>query len=540
VPNGAAPGRQNGHFRHGDEPQPTPLPDPVRPQGRRHELEATPAEWGRPSLVSTHLSLLVDLAALLGREVDLDAILRSACERVAHALSAERATVWLVDSDRGDLVSRVALDADLSAMRLPLGRGIAGWVAETGEIARVSSAREDARFSSEADEKTGFSTGSVLAVPIQEDRGAPVRGVLQLLNRRGGGAFDEDDERTLSVLGRELARALSMTTLRARDAATKGVTLRGPINRIVGTSPGLVRVYERVALAARTHAHVLLRGETGTGKGLFARAIHANSARQAKPFVVVDCTTLPPSLVESELFGHERGAFTGADRRVPGKVEQADGGTLFLDEIGDLPVESQGKLLRFLQEGAFERVGGRVTLATDARIVTATHRDLEALVAAGRFRQDLYYRLRVVEIVMPPLRERGKSEIVELGRHFADAFARVYERPTPVFDPTFVDWMEKHPFPGNVRELEHVVESAVALSPDGVLRLPDGVGARASVPPTVPADGIVLPEGLTLDDASVRYVEATLARVEGNKSEAARLLGVSRNKLARVLARAKR
>ncbi len=540
MPNGAAPGRENVPFRHGDAPQPTPLPDPVRPQGRRHELEATPAECGRPSVVSTHLSLLVDLAALLGREVDLDAILRSACERVAHALSAERATVWLVDSDRGDLVSRVALDADLSAMRLPLGRGIAGWVAETGEIARVSSAREDVRFSSEADEKTGFSTGSVLAVPIQEDRGAPVRGVLQLLNRRGGGAFDEDDERTLSVLGRELARALSMTTLRARDAATKGLTLRGPINRIVGTSPGLVRVYERVALAARTHAHVLLRGETGTGKGLFARAIHANSARQAKPFVVVDCTTLPPSLVESELFGHERGAFTGADRRVPGKVEQADGGTLFLDEIGDLPIESQGKLLRFLQEGAFERVGGRVTLATDARIVTATHRDLEALVAAGRFRQDLYYRLRVVEIVMPPLRERGKSEIVELGRHFADAFARVYERPTPVFDPTFVAWMEKHPFPGNVRELEHVVESAVALSPDGVLRLPDGVGGRSSRPPTVLANGIVVPEGLTLDDASRRYAEATLSRADGNKSEAARLLGVSRNTLARVLARAKR
>ena len=491
--------------------------------------------------MSTHLSLLVDLAALLGREVDLDAILRSACERVAHALRAERATVWLVDADRGDLVSRVALDADLSTMRLPLGRGIAGWVAETGQAARVSSAREDTRFSSEADEKTGFTTGSVLAVPIQEESGAPVRGVLQLLNRRDRGAFDEDDERTLSVLARELARALAMTTLRARDSATKGVTLRGPINRIVGTSPGLVRVYERVALAARTHAHVLLRGETGTGKGLFARAIHANSARQAKPFVVVDCTTLPPSLVESELFGHERGAFTGADRRVPGKVEQAEGGTLFLDEIGDLPIESQGKLLRFLQEGVFERVGGRVTLATDARIVTATHRDLEALVASGRFRQDLYYRLRVVEIKMPPLRERGKSEIVELGRYFADAFARVYERPPPVFDLAFVAWMERHPFPGNVRELEHVVESAVALSADGVLRLPDGVSSTP--PPLARPDEegmLLLPKDLTLDEASRRYSESTLARLDGNKSEAARQLGVSRNTLTRVLVRPKR
>ncbi len=343
------------------------------------------------------------------------------------------------------------------------------------------------------------------------------------------------------MLARELARALAMTTLRARDSATKGVTLRGPINRIVGTSPGLVRVYERVALAARTHAHVLLRGETGTGKGLFARAIHANSARQAKPFVVVDCTTLPPSLVESELFGHERGAFTGADRRVPGKVKQAEGGTLFLDEIGDLPIESQGKLLRFLQEGVFERVGGRVTLSTDARIVTATHRDLEALVASGRFRQDLYYRLRVVEIKMPPLRERGKSEIVELGRHFADAFARVYERPPPVFDPAFVAWMERHPFPGNVRELEHVVESAVALSADGVLRLPDGASSTAPTPIRPDEEGmLLLPTDLTLGEASRRYAESTLARLDGNKSEAARQLGVSRNTLTRVLVRPKR
>ncbi len=167
----------------------TLVPREVRPRDVFHVGDATVRvargnHPGRDSIVSTHLSLLVDLAALLGREVDLDAILRSACERVAHALRAERATVWLVDADRGDLVSRVALDADLSTVRLPLGRGIAGWVAETGQAARVSSAREDTRFSSEADEKTGFTTGSVLAVPIQEEAGAPVRGVLQLLNRR--------------------------------------------------------------------------------------------------------------------------------------------------------------------------------------------------------------------------------------------------------------------------------------------------------------------------------------------------------------------
>lgn len=505
-------------------------------------VPSTGCESGRGSgnrtQVSRHLSLLVDLAALLGREVDLDAILRSACERVADALGAERATVWLVDADRGDLVSRVALMADLSSMRLPVGRGIAGWVAERGESARVARAADDPRFSSQVDEKTGFLTEAVLAVPIREEPAAPVRGVLQILNRKGGGPFDEDDERTLTVLARELGRALAMTTLRARDAAARGVTLRGPINRIVGTSPALLRVYEKVALAAKTPAHVLLRGETGTGKGLFARAIHANSPRQARPFVVVDCTTLPQTLVESELFGHERGAFTGADRRVLGKVEQAAGGTLFLDEIGDLTLESQGKLLRFLQESVYERVGGRETLRTDARIVAATHRDLEKLVAEGRFRQDLYYRIRVVEIEMPPLRARGRDETVELGRHFAETFARVYERPRPVFDPAFEAWLGAHTFPGNVRELEHAIESAVALSPDGVLRLPDEprrerAGGTSTDSSDVPH--VVIPHGLRLDEASRRYAEATLARAGGNKSEAARHLGVSRNTLARLL-----
>jgi DNA-binding NtrC family response regulator len=494
------------------------------------------------------LSLLVDLAALLGREVDFDAILRTACERVAEALSAERATVWLVDADLGDLVGRVALSSELPALRLPMGQGIAGWVAAHGETARVADASLDPRFYSATDQKTGYLTRAVLAVPLREEPRAPVRGVIQLLNRRDGGVFDEADERYLEALAAQLARALGMTTLRARDVANPGVTLRGPINRIVGKSPGLTRVYERVGLAARTHASVLLRGETGTGKGLFARAIHANSARQAAPFVVVDCTTLPSDLVESELFGHERGAFTGADRRVPGKVELAHGGTLFLDEIGDLPLESQGKLLRFLQEGVFERVGGRVTLSTDARIVAATHRDLERLVAEGRFRQDLYYRLRVVEITLPPLRERGAAETVELARHFADGFARTYARPTPVFSRELVEWLSRHAFPGNVRELEHVVESAVALSPDGVLGPPDM--PRADWTSTAPGDsaasasmglassGVSLPLGLTLDEAARRYAEASVSAAHGNKTEAAKRLGISRNTLARTLGRA--
>jgi DNA-binding NtrC family response regulator len=318
--------------------------------------------------------------------------------------------------------------------------------------------------------------------------------------------------------------------------------LQGPFNRIVGRSPELGAVYERVQLAAQTDATVLLRGETGTGKGLFARAIHVNSRRQARPFVTVDCTTLPAQLVESELFGHERGAFTSADRRVPGKVELAEGGTLFLDELGDLPADIQGKLLRFLQDRTFERVGGRQALSADVRVVTATHRDLEKAVAEGRFREDLYYRVRVVEIDLPPLRARGPDDIETLARHFAEVYAQRYQRPSPRFTPEALAAVRAHAWPGNVRELEHWIESAIVLSPDGrVMGSPWRRGDAS--PPAVgkhPAPGdapVDLPLGLSLDDAISRYAEATVEACDGNKTEAAKKLGIGRNTLTRLLRR---
>ena len=323
------------------------------------------------------------------------------------------------------------------------------------------------------------------------------------------------------------------------------MTLRGPFNRIIGRSPELAHVYEQIALAAETDASVLLRGETGTGKGIFARAIHVNSSRQEGPFVTVDCTTLPGQLVESELFGHERGAFTGADRRVPGRVELAQHGTLFLDEVGDLPLDVQGKLLRFLQERTFDRVGGRTTLEADVRVIAATHRDLEAAVLAGTFREDLYYRVRVVEMVLPTLRARGADEIDALATHFAAMYAKRYGRPVPRLEPEALAALHAHSWPGNVRELEHWVESAVVLSRDGVIRPEHLPRPRGPVVPSV-GDGaprqhgpgardVAVPADLTLDEAGRRYGEATLEACKGNKTEAARRLGISRNRLARIL-----
>jgi Nif-specific regulatory protein len=491
--------------------------------------------------MSSRLSLLVDLASQLGREVGFDALLGVAGERLAAALSSERATIWLVDASSGDLVTRVAVLPEVPALRQPIGRGIAGFVARTGESVRIADVSKDARFDPSADRVTGFTTRSMLVVPLREDDDAPVRGVVQLLNRVEG-AFDAADEEYLVALASQLARALALTTLRSEDAAVPGVTLRGPFNRIIGRSPELTHVYEQIELAAGTDASVLLRGETGTGKGIFARAIHVNSKRQDGPFVTVDCTTLPAQLVESELFGHERGAFTGADRRVQGRVELAQRGTLFLDEIGDLPLDVQGKLLRFLQERTFERVGGRTTLEADVRVVAATHRDLEAAVAARTFREDLYYRLRVVEMVLPPLRARGPAEIDALALHFAGIYAKRYGRALPELDPEALRALHAHSWPGNVRELEHWVESAVVLSRGGAIRpehfpRPRGPSHTAGVADERAAGTGPSPlaPSLTLEAASRSYAEATLSACEGNKAEAARRLGISRNRLARLL-----
>ncbi|HEY8427988.1 MAG TPA: sigma-54-dependent Fis family transcriptional regulator [Sandaracinaceae bacterium] len=484
----------------------------------------------------TRLSLLVDLASMLAREVDLDALLGSIADTLAAALRAERATVWLVDAERGELVSRVAVLPELEQLRQPLDRGIAAHVARTGESVRIGSAGSDPRFDPSVDEKTGFTTRSVLAAPIREAAGAPVRGVVQVLNREDG-PFDEEDERYLVALGIQLGRALALTTLRADDARGPGLVLRGPFNRIVGRAPAMQAVYERIALAAQTDATVLMRGETGTGKTLLARAIHVNSRRADGPFVTVDCTTLPGPLVESELFGHERGAFTGADRRVPGKVELAAGGTLFLDEIGDLPLEVQGKLLRFLQDRTFERLGGREPLTSDARIVCATHHDLERAVEEGRFRRDLYYRVRVVSIHVPTLRERGRAEIERLARHFADLYARRYGRPEPTIEPEALAALHAHRWPGNVRELEHWIESAIVLAPDGVVRA-SAFPERPPGPTTVPpgdAGVAAIPLGLTASEARDAYIRATVRACGGNQSEAARKLGVSRNTVARAM-----
>jgi transcriptional regulator with GAF, ATPase, and Fis domain len=288
----------------------------------------------------------------------------------------------------------------------------------------------------------------------------------------------------------------------------------------------VLAIVERVA---PTFSTVLLGGETGVGKDLIARLIHQRSARASGPFVKINSTAIPENLLESELFGYEKGAFTGATTSKAGKFELADKGTLFLDEIGDVPPTTQVKLLRVLQEREFERVGGTRTLKVDVRLVAATNRDLRAALEGGTFRQDLYYRLNVVPIDIPPLRER-KEDIPELVKLFIGRFAERSAKPVMGISAEAMEKLMDFHWPGNVRELENIIERGAALALGTVLQ-PDDIqldAPRAQMPGvTAP----ILPEGKTLDEWEDEIILAAYRRAKGNKSEAARLLGISRNAL---------
>ena len=312
--------------------------------------------------------------------------------------------------------------------------------------------------------------------------------------------------------------------------------------QIIGDAPALREVLTKVEQVAPTHSTVLLRGETGTGKELVAHAIHINSPREGKPFVRVNCAALAAGVLESELFGHEKGAFTGAVARRPGRFELADGGTLFLDECGDIPMEVQVKLLRVLQEREFERVGGQETIRVDVRVVSATHRDLETLIAEGKFREDLYYRLNVFPIHLPPLRDR-LEDLPRLVEHFVAKFNRVTGKTVRGFDPSALAALSQYRWTGNVRELENVVERAIIVARGAEVTASDlDFGRRAATPlPTpasgtqlsslAPAAGVAQPLTARLHEQEKAEIVAAIDRNQGNIAGAARALGINRSTL---------
>lgn len=327
-----------------------------------------------------------------------------------------------------------------------------------------------------------------------------------------------------------------LQALQAQDLLGENIALRGKLRmrgrEIVGASLSMQGILEMVEQIAPTKTTVLIVGESGTGKELIAEAIHRGSPRAARPFIKVNCAALPETLLESELFGYERGAFTGADRQKPGRFELADGGSLFLDEVGDLPLHLQGKLLRVLQEGEFERLGGTQTVRADVRLIVATNQDLAQAAADKTFREDLYYRLNVITISVPPLRERPE-DIPPLIHHFIDKFARVNEKAPLDLHPDALEALTSYSWPGNVRELENALEHAVVLSKRDfidVSNLPSTL-----VPSRKGGQALSFAVGTPIKEVERIVIQRTLEKTGGNKEAAARLLGIGVATLYRKL-----
>jgi two-component system response regulator AtoC len=349
--------------------------------------------------------------------------------------------------------------------------------------------------------------------------------------------FDKDEVRQI------VAKALKTRELRGADA-TPTPSSRGARFGIIGSSPGIAELYAILERVADTPTTALITGESGTGKELVARALHEHSSRKDKPFIKVNCAAIPKELIESELFGYERGAFTGAVASKPGRFELANGGTLFLDEIGEIPIEMQVKLLRALQESEFERVGGIKTIRVDVRLVAATNRDLKKLIAAGNFREDLFYRLNVVPIRLPALRERT-SDIPLLVEHFLVKFNERLRKKVEGVDREAMDLLVAYPWPGNIRELENVIERSVLFCDTNTLTANDlspevrGIAALSNVPVTdADLQAALASEGGLKEHVKVamsrlerELVSRALSQTNANVTHAARLLKISRKGL---------
>ena len=333
-------------------------------------------------------------------------------------------------------------------------------------------------------------------------------------------------EAVSALVARALEKSqLTAETVRLRQRIDQRLNFQG----ILGDHPTMQRVLKLVTQVARSRANVLIMGESGTGKELIASAVHHNSKRREGPFVRLNCASLAESLLESELFGHEKGSFTGALGQRRGRFEQAEGGTLFLDEVGEIPGATQVKLLRFLQEREFERVGGNQTIHVDVRVVAATNRDLKKMVEEGDFREDLYYRLNVVQIELPPLRAR-KSDIPVLAQHFLRRYATENEIELEGFSDAALRALLAYPWPGNVRELENAIERAVVLSEHSTVDVDLLPGLISTGSPSADELGLLIP-GISMAEVERIVIERTLDAVGGSTAKAAEILGISRRKI---------
>ncbi|MBP1628183.1 MAG: transcriptional regulator, NifA subfamily, Fis Family [Holophagaceae bacterium] len=472
---------------------------------------------GHTGVTSPNFEFLLEVSRILARYARVEDACEAMHDLIANATQLERVTLCILDRTSGELRVGASSDPDLTAGgRVRLG---------IGPIGRV--------FESRMPVSESIPGGTFLAAPALA--GESTVGVVSAFHR--GRTATRSDLNLLEGVAQLIADALRLRK-RVRDEIMADLQEREPREpmkqeaplsaSIVGSSDAMKSVFQLIGGVASTDATVLILGESGTGKELVAREIHTSSRRASGPFVAINCAALPESIIESELFGHEKGAFTGAISARKGRFEQADGGTIFLDEVGELPLAVQAKLLRVLQERVFDRVGGSKPIKTDARVLAATNRDLEAGIKAGTFREDLYWRLNVFPICLPPLRAR-RSDIIPLADHFAEKNARVHGKDIRRISSPAIDLLVSYHWPGNVRELENCIERAVILSSDAVIH-------SYHLPPS-------LQSGESSDTAPSSTLEAAVSRLEkemlmealkmtsGNMAAAARRLGITERQM---------
>jgi transcriptional regulator with GAF, ATPase, and Fis domain len=466
----------------------------------------------------------------LGDETDKDQFLRSALDLIVETTEAEQGYIELQADETIGKEATWSLatgfsEKEIHSLRYPVSTSIITETLKSREVVVTPSAQHDPRFEDEASVRDG-QIEAVLCVPIGK---GPPGGVLYLHGRRSPGAFTEEDTKLALLFARHVAPLAAGLLARHRNRFKDDPTLeyrrRLSVDALVGSSRALAQLLKQVSLVAPLDVGVLLTGDSGTGKSLVASIIHANGPRAAEPFVEVNCAGIPDNLIESELFGHERGSFTGATERRRGRFELAGRGTIFLDEIAELSRAAQGKLLRVLQEGRFERVGGTATIESSARVIAATNADLEKHLASGRFREDLFYRLNVLPIHVPSLAER-RSDLVSLARCFAERARERHRLPEILLSEEAEIAIQTTEWPGNVRQLENAVEAAV-------IRAAGDDSSAVETAHLFPGEErTVEASTLTLQQATRRFqrdfLQRALTEANGNVAETARRLGIAR------------
>ena len=485
------------------------------------------------------VQLLFDISQALNKSLNLEEVMPPILKMMSEHAGMMRGRITLLSRETGEIEIDLAhglSNEERERGRYRLGEGITGKVVETGIPAVVEKASREPRFLDQTRTRTrdiGINKNDIafICVPIRCS-GGPI-GAISVDRLFSENSSLDEDVRLLTIIAALLGQAVEIrreVRERERMLLDEKERLQSEIldhfkpANIVGSSHAIRQVFRLINQVSPSRARVLITGESGVGKELVAEAIHLNSPRADKPFIKVNLAALPESIIESELFGHERGAFTGATAARKGRFEMADGGTLFLDEIGDLPIATQVKLLRVLQEKEFERLGGTETIKVDARIISATNRNIEELVQKFQFRLDLYYRLNLFTIFVPPLRER-KTDILPLADYFIERSSKKHGKNIGRISTPAIDMMMSYHWPGNIRELENCIERAVILSTDGVIHghhLPPSLQtAEASNTP---------PQGKLKDSLAAferEMIVDALKSTRGNAARAARFLGIS-------------